>query len=100
MDFISTPAPSPAVHSIAHTAEDDAREAIILLIVNAIVAYVCCLCLGIGRMFAAYKSRIAVEKGHAESAKMYRYRSKFFYRTAVAVGLVIWMYFIKRKECF
>ena len=100
VDITSTPARTQAVHSRNFTAEDDAREAIILLIVNGIAAYVCCLCLGIGGMFMAYKSRIAVEKGRAESAKSYRYRAKFYYWTAVAVGLVIWMYFLKKKDCF
>ena len=100
MDIISAPAGSQAVHSLNYTAEDDAREAIILVIINGIAAYLFCLCLGIGGMIMAYKSRIAVEKGRAESAKSYRYRAKFYYWTAVAVGLVVWMYFHKKKDCF
>ena len=77
----------------------DTRESTELMVANAFATLFCCFCLGLSGIVMAYKSRIATKKGRAESAKSYLCTAKFFYWTAVAVGLVIWMVYIKMKDC-
>ena len=74
-------------------------EATELMAANIFATFFCCCCLGLAGIAMACKSRIATRKGHVKSAKSYLYNAKFFYWTAVVVGLVIWMVYIKMKDC-
>ena len=74
-------------------------EATELMAANIFATFFCCFCLGVAGIVMASKSRSATNEGNAESAKSYLYSAKFFYWTAVVVGLVIWMVYIKMKDC-
>ena len=74
-------------------------EATELMAANIFATFCCCFCLGVAGIVMACKSQSATNKGNAKAAKSYLYSAKFFYWTAVVVGLVIWMTYIKLKDC-
>ena len=89
----------PSRVNVSKKSDVATMEATELMTANVFATFCCCFCLGLAGIVMARKSRSATDKGNAESAKSYLYSAKFFYWTAVMVGLVIWMVYIKMKNC-